>query len=111
MILSGLLHWISGGQPDKKLFEDYCCFSSSMTNKLSDEFPFPCGFTCNTEIHDYIEPRSFQADSANSQWQNAMIEETQALQAPGTWCLVPLPSSLLKHGIKSVECYWCVYLR
>lgn len=75
----------------QKSFKDFYCFSAIAQQKLYDEFPFFCGFTVVSDIHDIIEPKSFRAASGKSEWDTAMNEEIYALQKQGTWSLVPCP--------------------
>ncbi|KAL5785970.1 hypothetical protein ACOSQ2_008362 [Xanthoceras sorbifolium] len=47
------------------------------------------------------EPKSYSEAAAHPKWQEAMSSELQALQANGTWSLVPLPA-----GKSPIGCKW-----
>ncbi|KAM5572540.1 hypothetical protein ABKV19_012545 [Rosa sericea] len=77
----------------QKTFEDFYCFSAVAQQKLYDEYPFFSGFTAVSDISDVVEPRSFKAASGKSEWDQAMLEEIEALNKQGTWSLVPCPKN------------------
>lgn len=74
-----------------KTFEDFYCFSAISQQKLYAEYPFFSGFTAVSDICDVIEPKSFKAASGKPEWDQAMLEEIEALHKQGTWSLVPCP--------------------
>ncbi|XP_004305316.1 PREDICTED: uncharacterized protein LOC101302857 [Fragaria vesca subsp. vesca] len=45
------------------------------------------------DITDIVEPKSFRAAAGKAEWDQAMLEEIEALQKQGTWTLVPCPSN------------------
>ncbi|KAI5322358.1 hypothetical protein L3X38_031430 [Prunus dulcis] len=61
-------------------------------SKKKDFGDFQCFSTCLSTITALDEPHTFREASTKSEWQQAMIEEIQALQTQGTWDLVPPPS-------------------
>lgn len=75
----------------QKNFEDFYCFSAISQQKMYDEYPFFSGFTAISDINDVFEPKSFRAASGKPEWDQAMVEEIEALQKQGTWTLVPCP--------------------
>ncbi|KAI5312513.1 hypothetical protein L3X38_041686 [Prunus dulcis] len=60
-------------------------------SKKKDFGDFQCFSTCLSTITALDEPHTFREASTKSEWQQAMIEEIQALQTQGTWDLVPPP--------------------
>lgn len=52
-----------------------------------------CGFSFLADISEVEEPKHFKPASRTVQWQQAMQEEYDTLQAQGTWKLVPSPSN------------------
>lgn len=53
-------------------------------------------------FRDCEEPKTFRVAAKDSNWQNAMHEEFDALKAQGTWTLEPLPSNRYVIGSKWV---------
>ena len=74
-----------------KTIEDFYCFSTIAQQKLYDEYPFFSGITAVSNISDIVEPKTFKATSGQPQWNQAMLEEIEALQKQDTWSLVPCP--------------------
>ncbi|KAI9180399.1 hypothetical protein LWI28_004458 [Acer negundo] len=54
------------------------------------------------QISEATEPTSYSEAAALPQWRDAMNSELQALQANGTWSLVPLPASKTPIGCRWV---------
>ncbi|KAL6188245.1 hypothetical protein ACLB2K_039638 [Fragaria x ananassa] len=73
---------------------------------LLDELAFFSGLSCAASIHEPIERKSYRAASEQKEWQEAMIEEVEALQSQGTWVLVPKP---VDRNI--VGCKWVYKLK
>ncbi|KAL6193395.1 hypothetical protein ACLB2K_034479 [Fragaria x ananassa] len=65
--------------------------STVVRQGLLDELAFFSGLSCAASIHEPIEPKSYRVASEQKEWQEAMIEEVEALQSQGTWVLVPKP--------------------
>ena len=57
------------------------------------EFSYFSGFTAISDISDVIEPKSFRAATRKAEWDQAMLEEMEALQKQGTWSLIPCPKN------------------
>ncbi|KAI9195874.1 hypothetical protein LWI28_018949 [Acer negundo] len=55
-----------------------------------------------TQISAVAEPGSYSEAAAHPKWQEAMKSELQALQANGTWSLVPLPAGKSPIGYRWV---------
>lgn len=53
-------------------------------------------------LRDCEEPKTFRVADRDSNWQNDMHEEFDALRAHGTWTLEPLPSYRSVIGSKWV---------
>lgn len=53
-------------------------------------------------FRDCEEPKTFRVAAKDSNWQNAMYEEFDALKAQDTWTLEPLPSNRYVIGSKWV---------
>ncbi|KAL6190618.1 hypothetical protein ACLB2K_037012 [Fragaria x ananassa] len=73
---------------------------------LLDELAFFSGLSCAASIHEPIERKSYRAASEQKEWQEAMIEEVEALQSQETWVLVPKP---IDRNI--VGCKWVYKLK
>jgi len=59
---------------------------------LSYDYFSPNHKAYTTQFTFLKEPASFSQAVQHPQWREAMHLEIAALQATGTWCLVPLPS-------------------
>ncbi|VVA31716.1 PREDICTED: Retrovirus-related Pol poly from [Prunus dulcis] len=57
--------------------------------------------TTLTDITEAEEPRFFKEANSEPEWQQAMVEEIEALTVQGTWIFVPRPS-----GKNVVGCKW-----
>lgn len=62
-----------------KSFEDFYGFSVVAQQKLYDEYPFFSGFTAISDISDIVEPKSFKSATGKTEWDQAMLEEIDAL--------------------------------
>lgn len=80
--------------------------STVVRQGLLDELAFFSGLSCAASIHEPIERKSYRAASEQKEWQEAMIEEVEALQSQGTWVLVPKP---IDRNI--VGCKWVYKLK
>ncbi|CAL8994451.1 unnamed protein product [Prunus brigantina] len=74
---------LKSGIVQKRQFLEFSCFATMLTSVIEPE-----------------APTYFKAAAAQPEWQQAMLEEIQALQLQGTWNLVPPPDKNI------VGCRW-----
>ena len=77
-------------------------FPQIQSLELHDSNHFSGGFTFLADVIDASEPSTFRIASQIPQWQQAMQEEFDVLQAQGTWTLVPSPFNKNIIGCKWV---------
>lgn len=85
------------------LHDFVCSYSSaeSLTGLVHSSSLPGTHFAFLSKITSYIEPISYAQASKDLNWTNAMRKEIGALQANGTWVLLPLPA-----GKRPVGCKW-----
>lgn len=77
------------------------CTKYPIANYISDNSLSSSFQAFLTSISSHIVPKSHKEALLIPEWQDAMMEELQALETNGTWSLVPLPK-----GRSVVGCRW-----
>ena len=82
------------------------CTQHPIANYVSYDSLSPAYRAFLTAVSSHIVPKCLSEALQSSEWQAAMLDEMQALEANGTWSLVPLPP-----GRTTVGCRWVFALK
>lgn len=92
--------------------KDYVCSNQSSTSCATSLFPIVAVYSSShlpihtqlfaAHVSSLLEPRTYDEALLDPRWVDAMQKEIQALEANGTWEIVPLPPGVVPIGCKWV---------